>query len=72
MIHAADVLAHLDELPGNIRAEHLADGEYFGVDVVTLFREHGVEWSDAASEKFLQALAEQKEKDADLLNLFLP
>lgn len=71
VIHAADVLAHLDELPDNIRAERLADGEYFGVDVVTLFREHGVEWRDAASEECLQALAKQKEKDADLLSLFL-
>jgi len=72
VVHAADILAHLDELPENIRAECSADGEYFGVDVVNLFQEHGFEWNDAASEKFLQELAEQKEKDSDLLNLFLP
>ena len=71
VVHAADILAHLDELPENIRAECSVDGEYFGADVVTLFREHGVEWRDTASEKFLQELAEQKEKDSDLLSLFL-
>lgn len=71
VIHAADLLAHLDELSGNPQTECSPDGEYFVPDVVNLFQEHGVEWSDVTSEKILQELAEQKEKKSDLLKLFL-
>jgi len=37
-----------------------------------LFQEYGVEWSEVTTKKFLQKLAEQKEKESDLLKLFLP
>ena len=71
VIHAADILAHLDELPEDTRLECSTDGEYFDVDVVNLFQAHGFKWDVEASEKFLRALAEQKERDSDLLALFL-
>ena len=71
VIHAADILAHLDEQRENAGVECSADKECFGVDVVNLFREHGVLLGEDALENFLKALAEQKERDLDLLKLFL-
>lgn len=71
VIHAADILAHLDEPCEETRAECSTDGEYLGVDVVNLFQEHGFEWDEDALENFLQELAEQKERNSDLLKLFL-
>jgi len=72
VVHAADMLAHLDELSGSFQTECSPDGEYFGLEVVNLFQEYGVEWSEVTTKKFLQKLAEQKEKESDLLKLFLP
>ena len=71
VIHAADILAHLDEQCEDTRAECPTDGEYLDVDVANLFQEHGFEWGEDAFENFLQALAEQKEMNSDLLKLFL-
>mgnify|MGYP006960598963 CR=1 FL=1 len=72
VIHAADILAHLDEQRENAGVECSADKECFGVDVVNLFREHGFDLTDDALKKILQTLAEQKEKESGLLELFLP
>ena len=72
VLHVADILAHIDELSGNSQTECSSYGEYFGPEVVDLFQEHGVDWDEAVSRQFMQALAEQKEKESDLLTLFLP
>ena len=72
VIHAADIVAHLDELLGDPQSESSPEGEYFDVDVVNLFREHGFDLTDDALKKILQTLAEQKEKESGLLKLFLP
>ena len=62
VIHAADILAHLDGLPGNFQAEGLPEGEYFGPEMVNLFQENGFEWDDATPSEIPESVGGAKGK----------
>lgn len=71
VIYAADILAHLDEFPEGSRVACSTEGESFDVDVVELFQAYGSGWDPETMGKFFRELAEQKERDSELLEIFL-
>ncbi len=71
VIHAADILSHLDELPEDMRTACLRDGEPLNTDVPSLFQAHGFAWNISTMEKLLRELAQQKQRASEMLAIFL-